>query len=174
LLGNRMSSEYVKNYFAAVRHDGLGRVPPLWLTPGVLRGRAVVPCPKGEGIWPSCSLRSHGVPRKGRPPNTSAGGRASTRGGATPPPRRWRAPGAPTAVHQPAAGAATGLYQPTAAAGGSEVPAGKHFPASPNHPPRPHSPPCSCVALAVSPVGLWPALFPTCSLCFVDKWGARS
>jgi len=41
LLGNRMSSEYVKNYFAAVRHDGLGRVLPLWLTPGVLRGRAV-------------------------------------------------------------------------------------------------------------------------------------
>ncbi|OSX78420.1 hypothetical protein BU14_0109s0020 [Porphyra umbilicalis] len=67
----------------------------------------------------------HGVPRKGRPPNTSAGGRASTRGGATPPPRRWRAPGAPTAVHQPAAGAATGLYQPAAVAGGSEVPAGQ-------------------------------------------------
>jgi len=41
LLGNRMSSEYVKNYFAAVRHDGLCRVLPLWLTPGVLRGRAV-------------------------------------------------------------------------------------------------------------------------------------
>jgi len=57
-----------------------------------------------------------------------------------------------------------GLHQPAVAAGGARCRPASTFQPHPTIRPD-HSPPRrSCAALALSPVGLWPALFPTCSL----------